>query len=365
MANYITYFTDMQAYEAAELDLPNVSYVQEDDIVLWKCEDKNAKKYLTFTALEDGTFTFTPTNSNISYSLDNGSTWTELAASTASPTVTAGNKIMWKATVTPTSHGIGTFSSTSKFDIEGNIMSLLFGDDFKEKIDLSNKIYAFKNLFSGNTNVVNAENMSLPATILSYECYSYMFYGCTSLTTAPQLPATTLASDCYSSMFNSCTSLTVAPQLPATELAESCYIQMFQGCTSLTTAPQLQATTLKSNCYSSMFRGCTSLTTAPELPATTLTSDCYIQMFMGCTSLTTAPQLPATTLKPTCYTQMFYNCTNLNSITCLASDISSSNCTTLWTSGVSANGTFTKAASMESWTSGVDGIPNGWNVVNA
>ena len=35
-------------------------------------------------------------------------------------------------------------------------------------------------------------------------CYSYMFRGCTSLTTAPSLPATTLANYCYSSMFQGC-----------------------------------------------------------------------------------------------------------------------------------------------------------------
>ena len=34
-----------------------------------------------------------------------------------------------------------------------------------------------------------------------------MFYGCTSLTTAPELPATTLESYCYYCMFNGCTSL--------------------------------------------------------------------------------------------------------------------------------------------------------------
>ena len=36
-----------------------------------------------------------------------------------------------------------------------------------------------------------------------------MFYNCTNLTTAPALPATTLASNCYSNMFYGCTSLQV------------------------------------------------------------------------------------------------------------------------------------------------------------
>ena len=58
---------------------------------------------------------------------------------------------------------------------------------------------------------------------------------------------------------------------------------------------------------------------------------------------------------------MFYGCTNLNSVTCLATDISASNCTTNWLRNVAATGTFYKAASMEGWTeNSASGIPTGW-----
>ena len=60
-----------------------------------------------------------------------------------------------------------------------------------------------------------------------------MFYGCTSLTTAPALPAETLALSCYYEMFYGCTSLTAAPVLPADRLRSNCYQGMFYGCTSL------------------------------------------------------------------------------------------------------------------------------------
>ena len=142
-------------------------------------------------------------------------------------------------------------------------------------------------------------------------CYYFMFYGCTSLTTAPSLPATTLANYCYYYMFQGCTSLTAAPSLPATTLANYCYSSMFQGCTSLTAAPSLPATTLANSCYRSMFRGCTSLTAAPSLPATTLANYCYYYMFQGCTSLTAAPSLPATTLAKYCYPSMFQGCSKI------------------------------------------------------
>ena len=65
------------------------------------------------------------------------------------------------------------------------------------------------------------------------QCYASMFYGCSSLTTAPELPATTLANYCYSSMFYYCSSLTTAPKLPAITLAEGCYSSMFYDCAKL------------------------------------------------------------------------------------------------------------------------------------
>jgi len=126
----------------------------------------------------------------------------------------------------------------------------------------------------------------------------------------------------------------------------------------------LPATTLAESCYARMFYNCTHLTTAPELPATTLATGCYYSMFAGCTNLTTAPELPATTLAMGCYYYMFSGCTNLNSVTCLATDISATYATNDWLFGVAADGTFTKAAGMEGWTSSSNGIPAGWTKNN-
>ena len=167
--------------------------------------------------------------------------------------------------------------------------------------------YCYSYMFYGCTSLTSAP--SLPATTLASSCYSGMFYGCTSLTAAPSsLPATTLVDSCYSYMFYGCTSLTAAPSLPAATLADSCYNSMFRNCTSLTAATALPATTLADYCYNSMFRNCTSLTAAPSLPAATLADSCYESMFRNCTSLTAAPSLPATTLVSSCYYYMFYGC---------------------------------------------------------
>ena len=92
----------------------------------------------------------------------------------------------------------------------------------------------FRSLFYNNKNIVDASNLRLPYTTLKERCYQSMFWGCTSLTTAPSLPATTIVDNCYREMFLGCTSLTTAPSLPATTLVYRCYFSMFQGCNSLT-----------------------------------------------------------------------------------------------------------------------------------
>ena len=217
----------------------------------------------------------------------------------------------------------------------------------------------YYHMFFGCTALTAAP--ALPGTTLAEGCYTNMFYGCTALTAASELPATTLADFCYDGMFGGCTALTAAPELPATSLAKECYAAMFSGCTSLTAAPALPGTTLAEGCYRYMFKGCTSLTAAPELPATTLARECYYGMFNGCTGLTAAPELPATELKEYCYYEMFKGCTNLSSVTCLATDISATDCTTNWLSGVAATGTFTGANNTVAWVKDSEsGVPTGW-----
>jgi hypothetical protein len=310
--------------------------VENNEKHLHYTRKKFDNEYLTFEALESGTFTLTIGSAvttgdvvSVSYSLDNGETWTTTnnvqgqKVTITTPTVNAGDEVLWKGNAVrmankSNENSASTFSSTANFNARGNVMSLLYSDDFKDEVSLSGKDYCFYNLFYNNLKLINGKNISLPATTLAGYCYYGMFRDCTSLVTAPVLPATTLATNCYYQMFYGCTSLTTAPELPATNLVPG---STYAGV------------------YSNMFGGCTSLTTAPELPATTLTSRCYLFMFSGCTSL--------------------------NSITCLATDISANGCTTNWVSGVASSGTFIKAPSMTSWTTGVSGIPDNWAIQDA
>lgn len=195
-----------------------------------------------------------------------------------------------------------------RYKVYGNILSLCYAD-YQNATTLPNT-YCFTYLFGEMRSIVDAENLVIPIADKS-SCYSNMFKNCSNLTTAPELPATTLASSCYSNMFNNCTALTSVTKV-------------------------LPATALPSSCYNSMFSKCSSLTTAPELPATT--SRGY-----------------------DCCGYMFNKCTNLNYVKCLATTTTN---TSNWLNGVSATGTFVKDANA-TWSSGVNGIPTGWTVVDA
>lgn len=309
---HIRLFKTAADYESATLDLPNLSYVEETDTVFCKPFIDYSKEYLTIQSLEDNNEVYLSNLSanNIMYQQEGSSTWSTFDTGEIL-ILNTNQEVKFKINnPTITEDGICRFSASKKCNLKGNIMSLLYGDDFIGKKDLTGKNYAFYKLFYKCTNIVDASELILPATTLAENCYEYMFKDCTSLTTAPELPATTLADFCYSGMFEQCT----------------------------------------------------SLVTAPELPATTLTDYCYTGMFLGCWVLTTAPELPATTLVEGCYSYMFQYCYDLSYIKMLAIDISVDYCLEEWVIRVSSTGTFVKNKDATWNVTGVSGIPEGWTV---
>ena len=346
-----------------------------------------SKEYLTIKSKSYGetiTISFIKNSTNISRSIQYSKdkiNWTTISFNTSdNPTkieLNPSEKIYLKGTNSSYAEASDSgliycnirVSGNGFADIYGNIMSLIYGDNFYGQTVLTSD-YTFRNLFvdslSGSSRIADAHNLVLPATTLTKGCYEYMFNNCTMLWTAPALlPATTLADSCYEGMFYNCESLVTAPGLPATTLAYSCYKGMFYECEKLTTAPDLPATTLAEDCYYSMFRSCRKLTTTPDLPATKLEYNCYREMFYWCVNLTTAPDLPATTLSAGCYREMFRKCTKINYIKCLATDIHAPDSLTDWVNGVSSTGTFVKNLNMSNWTTGTSGIPSGWTVQDA
>ena len=306
---------------------------------------------------------------------------------------------------------LGTQSHT----IGGNINTLL---NYYTPNNLTLSQGVFNSLFENDTNLTSSSDIILPPPsngVLPSYAYLYLFKKCTNMittlselpsvkqgedscngmfaytaiTTAPALPSLELAKNCYYSLFDGCSSLVNPPQLPATEMKPNCYRSLFYGCTSLVNPPELPAKTLAAGCYQNIFRDCTSLVNPPELPATTLADSCYYSMFEGCSKLVNPPDLPATEMKPYCYKSLFYrcsslvytpelpakvlaegcylnifrNCPKINNITVYADDISATDCTKYWLSGVASTGTLHNYGSATYVTDSVNGIPTGWTEV--
>ena len=369
---YLKKYQTRSAYDAdyynGVLPFPHVALVEGEVVYAEQFESVTDERTpLYIEALEDVYVKFS--TNPIQYSLDN-STWVDLPVGTATPTVTAGDKMYFRAEgLAPTSSaGIGTFSISGRCNLGGNIMSMYYGGNYIGETAIY-KNYAFSRLFYGQASIINARRLVLPAAFAYGYCYSYMFYGCSSLEVAPELPARSLGSYCYQYMFYGCSGLKKAPALPATTASSYCYGYMFSGCSSLEVAPELPARSLSSSCYQYMFQGCSGLKKAPAiLPATALQTMCYAYMFYGCSSLEVAPELPDASVSSSCCQNMFFNCTRLRYIKAmtLTAPNSASSSHGSWVSGVAGTGTFVKnaAATWEN-TFGPSAIPTGWDVVLA
>lgn len=266
------------------------------------------------------------TPSTIQYS-KNGGEWVSITSNSAhneTISVQAGDVVRFKGNNAKYSfvgygpsddeyYSIYSFGySSAGFDLMGNIMSMIGGDNFSNLTSFGSDD-VFIGFFKACNGLRDASKLLLPATTVTSKCYDNMFFSCIGLTTAPELPATRLGSQCYDGMFYNCRNLTTAPTV---------------------------------------------------LPSTALTYKCYYEMFRNCSNLISAPELPATTLTNYCYSYMFYGCTKLNYVKCMAENNIESYNLTSWLYDVSSEGKFVKNANATAWTTGTSGIPTGWTVVD-
>lgn len=283
---------------------------------------------LTLEATEDGTTVTITDASNVTYSYKVNSGTTVTKSSDDSFTLNAGDIVQFNSTNPALGKTINSYDPSAvyaltiivdkKSYVYGNVMSMVNDDagDFATDVTLAD--YAMPRLFSGN-----------------YFASNHIAF----LADKPlMLPATTISKYCYDGMFSYCQDLTVLPSgfLPAKVMKEGCYEFMFDQCKGLKSLPDdlLPATTLAEKCYRDMFQQCIGLTTLADdfLPATTLAKYCYEAMFHICTGLTHAPILRAPTLVDYCYNSMFSGCDKLSEVTCLATNISATNCLNVWLS---------------------------------
>ena len=151
-------------------------------------------------------------STGMKYSLDGGQSKTTITTTTNIP-VSAGQKVQFYGNGTSTkaygnSPEVKLLGNGDGFKtkVYGNIMSLVDETGYETAKAVSGD-YVFWGLFRGNTTLIDASGLLLPATTLAKSCYTSMFNGCSALTTAPELPAKTLVDFCYSNMFNGCSNL--------------------------------------------------------------------------------------------------------------------------------------------------------------
>ena len=220
------------------------SAIYKGSTLIWQAGIDYSKEYLTIESLEDNnTISWGNTNMDtktISWSTDK-TTWNNVTSiqndTVTIATINTGDKLYLKGSNNnygATWGKYNNFKSIGQFNVYGNTMSLLYGDNFIDKTTFPYGSAEFYFLFY-DSKIVDASNMILPVTNVNGKsvCYSHMFENCTYLIAAPVLPATTLGYQCYNAMFKGCTSLTIAPVLPATHIESYSYGEMFNGCTSL------------------------------------------------------------------------------------------------------------------------------------
>lgn len=286
-----------------------------------------SQDYFTIESLEDNNEikmqrSGSPNSPTLSYSLDDGETWSTatISSSVTFGTINTGQKIIFKGTNTRLAtawNSYNYFNAAKQFKVYGNIMSLFNGDDFNTNYEFdSSTTHHCAGLFR-TTYLVDASNLILPALTLYSSSYNGMFRGATALQYGPQMLATTpTGTECCSSMFEGCINLEEPIEINFTTLSQQCCFRMFvMNRSSKITTPKM--------------------TKSPILRCNTAATDCYREMFEGNG--------------------------NLNEITCLLT--SSTGGTSDWIRYAGAEtGTFYKHPSKNDWSIDNGGIPSGWTV---
>ena len=209
----------------------SVKPVLWDGEIVEEQEVDQYQEYLTFTFMDSGTLYWQDSHSattsrTISYSKDKGTTWTSVTSSfTGSGTKicdVAAKDVVWVkgindlyCRVVGGVYYYQHFHSTAHYSLSGNIMSLIYGENFKNQtsfpdgssFNLCSTFYDPEASGNKNEQLEDIDGLVLPATSLKESCYESLFQNCTLINSSPELPATTGVTNCYKNMFNGCTNL--------------------------------------------------------------------------------------------------------------------------------------------------------------
>lgn len=175
-------------------------------------------------------------NKTIDYSIDNGQTWATAVGASQIYQISTPSIMLRAVTSLPWASSQGTnyaITASTRFHVEGNIMSLFYGDDFENQTTL-NISHACESMFNSSTNLTSAENLVLPARTIGTYAYHAMFYKCRNLTNAaPIIEADEIPAEAMSLIFEETNITSVnLPNATATTANAAIYAA-FNSCTQL------------------------------------------------------------------------------------------------------------------------------------
>lgn len=142
---------------------------------------------------------------------ENWSTYNISGSSSAITLTNAGDKVYFRSSSATTTWFSQSTSNYIYFEISWSVacswdLSYLINKNWTNT--LPNTTYIFTYLFSGCSWLTSCPKITFTNT--TNRCYSYMFWYCTWLTTLPKLYATTFNYNCCNSMFYWCSGITLS-----------------------------------------------------------------------------------------------------------------------------------------------------------
>ena len=178
-------------------------------------------QYLTMEMLESGVISLSiikVAGGSLGYSINNGEwvdkNWTTTSASPdiiTTPSLSVGDKVRWRysnpnGTFSSGYYSKSTFSSTGKCNVYGNILSLIYGDNFADKHSVTDSAHVLRDIFR-DIQSVSAEFMIIPVDIIHTYCCVLIFSGNTTIEKGPVFISSEIKSNGLQQAFDGCTSL--------------------------------------------------------------------------------------------------------------------------------------------------------------
>lgn len=335
------------------------------------------KNYLAFTIV--GGSAQLSHSKGVSYSLDGGVTWKKCwgFSGVANPPepieIPAASTVLFKNVPSSISSddGTGYFKVTvangGGVYVHGNIMSLLYGDDFENKVVVPD--YAFIDAFKA-VPIIGVEKGLLPALKVGSLAYHKLFYGQKNFTEYPDLPATDIGESCYAQMFDFAGGVPMQ-ELCAKNLSYCCYDNMFYN-SNITQSPIIYINgNIGQKAFSSMFSA-SNIRRMREFRVNnwsgfmSVNVELFKRTFANCIYLTEVELPPFSAIDSSnVFVETFQNSHSLRRIKFIVNDNSVIRLDAFkdWVSGVAEEGVFVTTSYVKSILPvGVNGIPEGWTV---